>query len=70
MTTNDIGVFISQYGFPIVACCALYYESRVQAKRHQEEAEKWASVLQNNTMAINSMKDAINQLSHGTRTND
>lgn len=62
MTVNDIGTLLSQYGFPIVACCAMFWQNNQQAKRHAEESEKWAAVLNTNTLALERLEHAIDSL--------
>lgn len=62
MTVNDIGALISQYGFPIVACCALYYQNHRLAEMHKKEAEKWAETLSANTRAIDKLEAVIDKV--------
>lgn len=70
MTVNEIGTFISQYGFPIVACCAMFWQNIQQTKRHAEEAKKWASVLNSNTLALERLEHAIDSLRIDALKND
>lgn len=64
---NEIGSFISQYGFPIVACCALFYQNNLQSQRHAEESEKWAQALSANTAAINSLQDTLGRFNENDK---
>lgn len=60
MDYNSFVQAIGTLGFPIVACCALWYQNMKQSERHKEETAKWASVLEANTNAINKLSDSIN----------
>ena len=62
MDLNVIGNFIAQYGFPFVACAAMFWQYDKQDSRHREEADKWAEVLASNTAAITELKGAISGL--------
>lgn len=53
MDLNQIGQFISNYGFPILACAALFWQNNEQDKNHKESIEKMTSVISDNTAAIN-----------------
>lgn len=50
---NTIGQFISNYGFPIVACAALFWQNNKQDMNHKESIEKMTSVISDNTAALN-----------------
>lgn len=50
---NEIGQFISNYGFPILACAALFWQNNKQDNNHKESIEKMTSVISDNTMALN-----------------
>ena len=59
MDYNSFVQAIGTLGFPIVACCALWYQNMKQSERHKEETAKWASVIEANTSAINKLSDSI-----------
>lgn len=63
-TTNmsEILTAISTVGFPIVACCVMFWQSRESNKLHKEESDKWAGALTNNTVAIQKLTDMVERL--------
>ena len=52
MDINTIGTFISSYGFPIVACAALFWQNMKQEENHRETMNNLTTVIQENTKAI------------------
>lgn len=52
MDLNTIGNFISSYGFPIVACAALFWQNMKQEENHKETMNNLTGVIQENTKAI------------------
>lgn len=67
VTLNDVGNFISLYGFPVVACCALFYQNWMQSKRHKEEADAWSKALEANTQAIIRLELTLGKFDERTR---
>ena len=59
MDLNQIGQFISNYGFPIIACAALFWQNNKQDENHKESIEKMTSVISDNTAAINKILNYI-----------
>lgn len=59
MDYNTFVQTVGTLGFPIVGCCALWYQNMKQSERHKEETEKWAAVLAANTDALNKLSDTI-----------
>lgn len=53
---------ISTVGFPIVCCAAMFYLMHETNKSHKEESEKWATALNNNTVAIQKLTDYVERL--------
>ena len=53
MDLNTIGQFIGSYGFPIVACAALFWQNIRQEENHKTTMENLTKVIQENTTAIN-----------------
>lgn len=43
---------ITNIGFPIVACIALFYKMDKQDKAHKEEVDKLSETICNNTLAM------------------
>jgi hypothetical protein len=58
-TVNIATQVISTVGFPIAVACAMVYMLWYQSKQHKEESEKWASILQANTDALQNLKETI-----------
>ena len=59
MDLNQIGQFNSNYGYPIVACAALFWQNNKQDENHKESIEKMTSVISDNTNAINKILSYI-----------
>lgn len=62
MDLSQIGQFISQYGFPIVCCGALFWDRLKTEQRreednemHKEEVAELRKSIEANTLAINSL---------------
>lgn len=53
MDLNTIGQFIGSYGFPVVACAALFWQNIRQEENHKITMENLTKVIQENTTAIN-----------------
>jgi hypothetical protein len=49
MDLTILSTVVSNLGFPIAACCAMFYMLEKQSKRHSEEVEKLTKALDNNT---------------------
>lgn len=52
MEYNIIVQLISSVGFPIVACCALFWQMNQQDIRHKEEIDSLRETIEKNTNAI------------------
>lgn len=50
---------ISSVGFPIAACVALFYFMITLLKEHKEEINALRQVLQDNTLALIKLQEAI-----------
>lgn len=50
---------ISNVGFPIACCCALFYYMTKQRDQHKEELEKMVNALNNNTLALSKLEAKI-----------
>lgn len=55
----DWQVLIGQYAFPIVCCVALFISQEKERERHREESCKWVEALNNNTQALNAIKEHV-----------
>lgn len=52
MDTNGIISLISNVGFPIAACVALFFYMEKQNERHQNETDKLNETVQSNTKVL------------------
>lgn len=61
-----VGQFISSYGFPIVACVAMFWYMNKEREAHQQEVKELTSALNDNTnkttQALNSNTAALERL--------
>lgn len=62
MDLNTIGQFIGSYGFPIVACAALFWQNMKQEENHKVTLNSLTTVIQENTTAINKILAYIEAL--------
>lgn len=59
MELNEIIQAISTVGFPIVACCALFWQNYKSEERHKEESGKLSEALNNNTIALTELSTKL-----------
>lgn len=59
MDWQVLGQWISQYGFPMVACCAMFWMLWKTNQQHREESEKWVEALNNNTRILERLEDKL-----------
>ena len=52
---------IGTLGFPIVACCALFYQNWKQDERHKDEMDRVTTALNNNTVALTELSTLIKE---------
>ena len=52
MDASTIIQLISNLGFPIVCCCALFWKMNKQDENHKEEIGTLTSALNNNTIVL------------------
>lgn len=57
---SEVINFIASVGFPIFACCACFWKIDKQDTAHAAEMNKVVTALNNNTLAINSLMEKIN----------
>lgn len=50
---------ITTVGFPIVACCVMFYLNWKEQKDHREESEKWVQALEKNTSVIEKLMERL-----------
>lgn len=61
-TIEIIGQFIASYGFPIVACCALFWYMNKDRAAHQEEVRQLTDALNSNTLKTTEALDKNTQV--------
>ena len=54
--------FVTNVGFPIVACYFLYKQNVRQADQHKEEMEHVTEALNNNTIAYTALAEKLDKL--------
>lgn len=59
MDFSTVAQLIGSLGFPIVACCALFYRMNVQDEAHKEEVGKLTEAINNNTTALTRLVEKI-----------
>lgn len=62
MDLDSIGRFIGSYGFPILACIALFWQNTKQEETHKEIIQNLTKVIQDNTSAIDKILIYIESL--------
>lgn len=56
---NGITGMISQVGFPIAMCVALFWKINDQDNKHQKEMETITKALNNNTLVMQKLVDNL-----------
>lgn len=64
----DIMQLIGSLGFPIAACCAMFYYLQKEQTSHKEEMQLMTEALNRNTDVLIELKTIINLLT-GRKTN-
>lgn len=59
MDISTISTIISTVGFPIAACIAMFWYINKQSDIHKQEIDKLSDALNNNTIALTKLTDAI-----------
>ena len=59
MDMNSITEVISNLGFPIAVCIALFWYLMKQNEAHKEETEKLRQALENNTLIITKLYERL-----------
>ena len=62
MDANGIISLISNVGFPVVVCVALFYYMEKQNERHQNETDKLNETVQSNTKVLTELCTLIKTL--------
>ena len=70
MDVTQIMQAIGSLGFPIVACCALFYYLNKEQEAHKSEMSAVTEALNRNTDALLELKTIINLLTGRKATNN
>lgn len=61
MDVTALTQLIGSLGFPIAACCALFWQMQKQQAQHKEEMDKITAALNNNTAAIITLAERMKE---------
>ena len=56
---NTAGQFISSYGFPIVACCTMFWYMNKEREDHKKEVAEMTQAINNNTTVLERLMDKL-----------
>ena len=59
MEFNTIITAIGSLGFPIVACCAMFWMVNKNEERHKDEIGELRKTIEDNTNVLTSLKELI-----------
>lgn len=59
MDVQVIGQLIASLGFPIVACCAMFWMVNKNEERHKDEITDLRKTIEDNTSVLASLKELI-----------
>lgn len=62
MEVNDIVSLVSNVGFPVVVCIALFFYMEKQNVHHQQETDKLSETVQSNTKVLTELRTLIKTL--------
>lgn len=62
MDVNEIASLISNVGFPVAVCIALFFYMEKQNGRHQNETDKLNETVQSNTKVLTELCTLIKTL--------
>ena len=62
MDAQVIGQLIASLGFPIVACCAMFWMVNKNEERHKEELDGMRKTIEDNTSVLTGIKELIQLL--------
>lgn len=66
MDTNAIFQLISNLGFPIACCIAMFWQNNKLNESHKEETAKLNETINNNTIALNHLIDKLGGITNDT----
>ena len=59
MGVQEITTIISTVGFPIAVCLICFWYINKMTEQHKEEIDKMSTALNNNTLAMQELKDNL-----------
>lgn len=62
MDVQVLGQLIASLGFPIVACCAMFWMVNKNQERHKDELDGMRKTIEDNTTVLSSIKELIQLL--------
>lgn len=62
MDINTITQFIGTLGFPIAACCVLFWYLQKESENHKQEVGQMKDAINANTSIITELKALIQQI--------
>jgi len=62
MDINTITQFIGTLGFPIAACCVLFWYLQKESENHKQEMNNMRDAINANTSIIAELKSLIQQI--------
>lgn len=62
MDVQVLGQLIASLGFPIVACCAMFWMVNKNEERHKDELDGMRKTIEDNTTVLSSIKELIQLL--------
>lgn len=70
MDINVITQFIGTLGFPIAACCCLFWYLQKESQNHKDEMQDMRKAIDANTSIITELKLLIQQIAGKIHGND
>ena len=62
MDAQVIGQLIASLGFPIVACCAMFWMVNKNEERHKDELNGMRKTIEDNTTVLSGIKELLQVL--------
>jgi len=62
MDVQVIGQLIASLGFPIVACCAMFWMVNKNEERHKDEVNGMRKTIEDNTKVLSGIKELLQVL--------
>jgi hypothetical protein len=59
MDMTTVSQLISSVGFPIAACCGMFWYMNKEREEHAAEVKNLTETINNNTLALTQLKDVL-----------